>query len=287
MTAAQPGSRRSPTARRIHRRLIELPQGEVQVRIVEGSSPAIVFLHQTASASSSFVPVLERLRLPNRLIALDTPGFGGSFDPRGWPSVTRYSSWILAVLERLRCREMHLFGHHTGGSFALAIARAHPKRVRSVMILGPVLMSAAERRAFRAAFAAPIAPRADGSHLTENWNYAHHYNRRCAPELIHAEVVNMLRAWKGRAQAYRAVSFHDDAAQLRNLEAPLLLLSTREDYFYPGFEQLRAELPGAAAVIVGGENFPTLVDGAGVARAIEAFVRELASAGKRGTGGRA
>jgi pimeloyl-ACP methyl ester carboxylesterase len=261
---------RSPRA--IERSYVNLPAGQMHLRQAAGTSPAIVFLHQTASAGSSFEAVMQRIRLPNRLIAIDTPGFGGSFDPRGWPSIARYAGWIVDTLDRLRARSVHLFGHHTGTNLAAEIDRRHPRRVRSLMLLGPAAMTSGEREEFREVFEKPIAPRADGSHLVENWNYARKFNPSCDLEVVHSEVVNMVRAWRGRPQAYRAVSFHDLERLLRRSATPLLMLASREDYFFPQLERLGRLRPDAVTRIVGGENFPTLADSAGVASAVTEFL---------------
>ena len=208
--------------REITKSYVDLPDGQMHVLSTSGSAPAIVFLHQTASSAHSFAPVMERLRLPNRLIGIDTPGFGGSFDPVGWPSMEEYAAYIVATLDRLDVRQFHLFGHHTGSNLAAEIAWRHPRRARSVMMLGPVPMTREERIEFRSAYDKPITPREDGSHFVENWNYCRKYNPSCDLEIIHEEVVSMTRAWKGRPQAYRAVSFHDPMKLVSKLECPLL-----------------------------------------------------------------
>ncbi len=251
--------------------------GQIHFREVAGRAPAIVFLHQTASSSASFQRVLERLKLPNRLIAIDTPGFGASFDPPGSPTLARYASHVLAALDKLKVRQFHLFGQHTGANIAAAIALRHPTRTRSVMMLGAAILSAQERLAFRAAFEQPIRPRADGTHLQQYWSYAADHNLGCDPEILHGEVVSMLRAWKGRVQAYRAVSFDNASATIRKIRAPVLFMSSPGDYFFARFKEVCALRPDAAVAMVGGDNFPPLLDPNGVAHAIEKFVRSLAT----------
>jgi pimeloyl-ACP methyl ester carboxylesterase len=262
---------------RLAKSYVDLPDGQVHVLSVDGAAPAIVFLHQTASSGASFAAVMDRLhrvhRLPNRLIALDTPGFGGSFDPPGWPSMKKYAAWITAALDRLKVRRFHLFGHHTGGNLAAEIAWRHPARAASVMILGPVPMTRAERAQFRRAYDQPIAPRADGMHLVENWAYCHKFNPSADLAIVHEEVVNMARAWKARPQAYRAVSFHDAMARVRKLTCPLLFMTSPQDFFYPGFAGVCARYPDAKVAIVGGENLPPQSDPRGMARAVAKFVR--------------
>ncbi len=266
---------RVPSMRTITKSYVDLAEGQMHVLSTSGVAPAIVFLHQTASSGGSFARVMERLRLPNRLIAVDTPGFGSSFDPSGWPSMAEYAAYIVTTLDRLKVRQFHLFGHHTGSSLAAEIAWRHPQRVQSVMMLGPVPMTREERVQFRSDYDQPIAPREDGSHLVENWNYCRKFNPTCDLETVHEEVVDMMRAWKARPQAYRAVSFHDAMQLVRKLECPLLLMSSPEDFFFPRFAEVCAIRPDAKVAMVGGENLPPQCDSEGVAAAIADFVRAV------------
>jgi pimeloyl-ACP methyl ester carboxylesterase len=271
---------KSRRAQEIRCGYVDTRDGQLHYREIAGTAPAIVFLHQTASSSSSFQRVMQRLRLPNRLIALDTPGFGSSFAPRGWPSMAEYARWTVEALDALRVRRFHVFGQHTGANLAGELAVRHPARVCSVMMLGPVPMAAPERREFREMLGKqPISPRVDGQHMLENWGYAAQYNPGCDPEILHDETVNMLRAWRGRPQAYRAVSFNDSLAVLRRVRAPVLLMTSPGDYFHARFHQVCAVRPDATIATVGGDNFQPLLDPVGVARAITRFVRAFARAG--------
>ncbi len=257
---------------------VNLPDGQMHYRERPGVNPAIVFFHQTASSSGSFQKVMERLnKLPNRLIGIDTPGFGGSFDPSGWPSIKYYAARMVAVLDKLKAKDVHLVGHHTGTNIAIEIARHYPKRAKSLTLIGPVPLTAKERKEFRGVFDKPIPPRRDGGHLVDHWGYAAKHNPNADLEIVHGEVVNMLRAWKGRAQAYRAVSFHDPMNYLRGLKVPVLLMTSPDDYFYPRFDSVREIRPDAEVCIVGGENFPTLSDSAGVAKGIAKFMKRIAA----------
>jgi pimeloyl-ACP methyl ester carboxylesterase len=254
---------------------VNLPEGQMHYRERPGAAPAIVFLHQTASSSGSFQTVMDLLKLPNRLIGIDTPGFGGSFDPKGWPSIAYYAEKMVAVLDKLKVKQFHLFGHHTGTNLSIEIARTHPRRVKSLTLLGPVPLTAKERKEFRGIFDQPIPPRRDGGHLVDHWKYAAKHNPNADLEIVHGEVVNMLRAWKGRAQAYRAVSYHDPMKYLPGIKVPVLLMTSPDDYFYPRFDKVREIRPDADVAIVGGENFPTLSDAAGVAKALEKFMKRI------------
>jgi len=257
---------------RIRKAYVDLPRGQVHCRIREGVEPTLVLLHQTASSSASFDPLMRELAIDHRIVAIDTPGFGGSYDPSGMPSLGDYAAQIVATLDRLGADRFHLFGHHTGASLAIEIAATVPVRVESVMLAGPVFMTDAERIEFAAGYDQPIAPSRDGAHLLANWNYAATYNPDCDVELLHGEVVAMLRAWRGRPQAYAAVAHHDTAAAAAKIGAPVLLLTSPDDFFHFGFDRARAIFPRASVATTSGGNFQPAADAPGTARATEGFL---------------
>lgn len=264
----------TPTTR-IRRQYVDLPQGQVHLHRREGAGAPLVFLHQTASSAQCFDTLFGELACPNPLIAIDTPGFGASFAPSGEPPMSEYAGWITAVLDELGVNQAHFFGHHTGASLAVEIALTDPQRVLSLMLAGPVFLTAAERTDFEKAYREPIAPERDGSHLQINWDYAAKYNPDCPVDILHTEVCAMLRAWQGRPQAYMAIARHDTQAAAKSLAKglPVLLLTSKDDFFHTAFDRARQIFPHADIAETAGGNFQPSADPAGVARAIEAFLR--------------
>ena len=265
----------SSPPRRIRKTYAETPAGQIHAHIVDGVQPAILFLHQTATSAASYDPLLRALTLPNQLVAIDTPGFGGSFDPSGWPTLEDYAAHIIAAADALGIGRFHLFGHHTGATLAIEIGARRPDRALSLMLAGPVFMTPDEQAAFAAEYRIPIGLQRDGSHLLANWNYASGYNPDCDLELLHGEVIAMLRAWRGRPQAYSAVAHHDSAAAMGRVTAPVLLLTSPDDFFHFGFDRAVALAPDAAVAVTGGGNFQPGADAPGVARTIEDFLAGL------------
>ena len=131
------------TPRAIRCGYVDTRDGQLHYREAAGTAPAIVFLHQTASSSSSFQRVMQRLRLPNRLVALDTPGFGSSFAPRGWPKMADYARWTIEALDALGVKRFHVFGQHTGANLAGELALRHPARVEVIRVT-PAFQDAAQ-----------------------------------------------------------------------------------------------------------------------------------------------
>jgi pimeloyl-ACP methyl ester carboxylesterase len=261
--------------RLVRKTYVDIPEGQIHCHVVDGSEPAIVFLHQTALSAKSYDPTLRVLDLANRLIALDTPGFGGSYDPEGWPTLEHYADQLLAALDALTATRFHLFGHHTGASLGIEIAARAPDRVLSLMLAGPVFMTPEEQAAFVAGYREPITPQRDGSHLLVNWSYAAQHNPECDVAVLQEAVADLLRAWRGRPQAYMAVAHHKTATRARELDLPVLLLTTPGDFFRASFDRAEAIFPGAQIAKTGGDNVPTAADPDGVAKAIAAFVSGL------------
>jgi len=262
--------------RSVTKAYVDTLQGQVHVHLVDGIEPAIVFLHQTALSAKTYDPTLRVLDVPNRLIAIDTPGFGSSYDVDGMPTLEWYADQILATLDGLGAGRFHLFGHHTGASLAIEVAARVPQRTCSLMLAGPVFMTTPERDAFIAGYHAPITPQRDGSHLMKNWGYSAQHNPECDVAIMQDAVADLLRAWRARPQAYMAVAHHDTAARATQVTAPVLLLTTPGDFFRASFDRAEALFPGAQVAETGGDNFPTAADPEGVAFAIGKFLRSLA-----------
>lgn len=248
--------------------------GQVHYRYLAGRGTPIVFLHQTASSSAMYAKVMARLAGIGPLYALDTPGFGGSFDPDGMPPLGQYVSWVAEAIQSIGLRRYHLLGHHTGGFIAGELAARHPDRVASFMMIGAAVLTEAERATFLERFSAPVAPTSDGSYLAATWRYLAGMGAEADLALHHRELVDTARAYMGRYQAYTALWQQDFAVQLKAVRCPILLMSSPDDVLYRYFEAAKAARPDARVVLLGGANFEPDLDPDGTANAIRTFVTE-------------
>lgn len=260
--------------RAIRNAYVDLPEGQVHIRVADGCEPTILFLHQTASSSLFYMPLFQTLNLPNRLVAIDLPGFGGSFDPLGEPNMLWYANQISAVADGIGARQFVVYGHHTGTSIAMELAARYPERLAAILLCGAVFMTDEERAEFRLSHGSPIPLDREGRYLQTNWDYAANYNLDCPLELLHQEVVSMLRARIGRSQAYLAVAGHDAQSIAPQIKAPVLIISSPEDYFHAALDRAKSALPHAEVALVGGMNFQAALDPEGTARSIEIFLRD-------------
>jgi pimeloyl-ACP methyl ester carboxylesterase len=243
---------------------IDVRHGQVHARVCAGSdaeAAPLVLLHKTASSSRSFEAMMLRLEGQRPLIALDTPGFGESFAPGHVPDTAYFCRVLLEALDRLGVARFHLLGHHTGSNLGTQIAAITPERVLSLAMIGIPLLTAAEREAWRGrygdAFNRPVA---DGSHLQKTWDYLARMGAGRSLELQQRELLDHLRAWRARQQAYAVVWDQDFAAHFARVRCPMLLMCAHDDVLWPFFARSCKACPEAGCVVVEGANFEPDLD---------------------------
>lgn len=251
--------------------------GQIHYRKVAGSGTPIVFLHQTASSGQMWIKVMEALTPSGRtLVALDTPGFGGSFDPDpdSLPAITQYGAWLREALADMGITRCHLVGHHTGACIAVELAARHPEMAASLTMLGPVPLTAEERLEFSKHFGTPFHPNVSGSYLLDNWEYLRNLGAHVDPLLINREMSDQLRAWWGRVQSYKAVWNQDFTGFYKSVKAPIMIGAAPEDVLRPYLERAAEMRPDARVIDVKGHNFEPDLDTATLAAALLDFTAE-------------
>ncbi len=235
----------------IRKAYLDLPQGQVHYRTSAGPGLPLVFLHRTPASSASFTNMMSLMAGERALYALDTPGFGQSFDPEGMPAMTDYAGWALAALDALGIGDCVLFGHHTGVHIATQMAVMAPERVRALIINGIAYFTAEEREGFRQKISAPLPPDPEGDYVSATWKIISGLFTTFDPVLTHQEFLDALRATEGRRQSFAAVCDQDYPAVLAQVTCPILALTAEDDIFRAFFDRLLADRPDAAHRILG------------------------------------
>jgi pimeloyl-ACP methyl ester carboxylesterase len=253
---------------------VDLPDGQIHYASIEGAGTPLVFLHQTASNWQMWARTMDALAdLGAPMIAFDTPGFGGSFDPSEPPSMVDYGGWIAAALRKLRLGPVHLVGHHTGAAIACQVAADHQELVRTLTMFGPITCSPEEREELSRHAGPPFIPEPTGSYVRDNWDYLVAGGAAADPLLIHRELTGMLRAHVARSHAYAAVWAQDFNSLFKALSQPLQIICAPDDDLWPFFDRARSIRPDATAVVLpGGANFEPDLEPAATADAIRTFV---------------
>jgi pimeloyl-ACP methyl ester carboxylesterase len=239
------------------RTYVDTPAGQIHCWHAAGTGVPVVFLHQTASSGAMWLKVMTALGPGRPMIAFDTPGFGGSFDPPdAAPSIGDFAGWIAGAMQALKLPPVHLVGHHTGACVGVELAAGWPASVASLALSGPLPLTAAERDEYSKVFGAPFAPTPSGSYLLEAWEYLRSAGAGADLTMLNRELSDTLRAYPTRSKAYAAVWNHDFTTRLLEVSCPLQLLCAPDDVLYPYFERACQLRPDADAhALRGGANF--------------------------------
>lgn len=253
---------------------VDTRDGQVHYRSCDGTSALpLVFLHQTASSSLMYEKLMHELQGEYRMFALDTPGFGQSFFPPSPPTIGYYIATFLEALHKLGIQDFHLFGHHTGASIACEMAVTAPTRVRSLMMVGPVYMDAAERQKWIRDFVKAMVIEPDGGHLLKIWKRVRGIDPDPSFALCHREAVDNLRAGERYHEAYLAVFNQDFPALLAQVQCPILMLCGAQDVLMPYFKPSSDARPDAKSVTLPGGTYVVDDHPAAVATEIRTFLQ--------------
>ena len=101
----------------------------------EGKGTAVVLIHGFLENSTMWKNIVPELSKRNRVITIDLLGHGKT-DCLGYVhSMELFAETIEAVLKGLRIRKYILVGHSLGGYVALAFAKKHPQKVKSLCLI--------------------------------------------------------------------------------------------------------------------------------------------------------
>jgi pimeloyl-ACP methyl ester carboxylesterase len=89
----------------VQRQYVNGPYGQIHVRIARPASrsaerhPPLVCFHYTPGSSRMYAALLPHLATDRVVIAVDTPGYGGSDAPAAQPTLAEYAVAITAGLK--------------------------------------------------------------------------------------------------------------------------------------------------------------------------------------------
>jgi pimeloyl-ACP methyl ester carboxylesterase len=212
--------------------------------------------------------------------APDMPGFGGSFDPQTDPPaiswyIDLYANHVFPTMG-LQPGGFHLIGHHSGGVIGLEMAVLHPTLLKSLVSIGPAVMTAEQRSEMRAKYVVPFnKPEPTGGHLLKTWEYLNgksHNIPTSELDLLQRETIDHIRAWKGRLQIYNCVWNQDSETLLKQVQTPTLALCARDDVLWAYFEYFKNIRPDIETAEVTGGNFGPGRGAESIAAALEGWL---------------
>ena len=232
----------------------------------------IIFLHQNVSGGIMYLKSFEILQSNYHCIAFDFPGFGMSFDPPEFSSISDVTQYIMVAIDALEIDTFHVLGNHTGAAMAAEIASLYPERVRTCMMVGPTLLKPEEVDPFREQFSGSAGPDHAAEYLKVTWDYIYNLGGNLDIENMNQEFWSSLRAWEARGWVYQCVWDYRFDLFMEKVSCPILLMAATDDVLHCGFKNTAEAYPSAKAVELRGANFEPALDPEGFSKAVDEFL---------------
>ncbi len=102
----------------------------------------LLLLHGLGCSGDAWTPVLDTLAADGcaqAVAAPDLPGYGHSLCSQSVLGMDALGDWAADFLDKVGLARVHIAGHSMGCQVALALARRHPHRVGSLLLVGPTM----------------------------------------------------------------------------------------------------------------------------------------------------
>ena len=120
----------------LDQKVVETSKGPVHY-LTGGEGQTVIFLHGIFALKEHWIDMSRELSGNYRVILLDLPGFGEN--PRLDPSEYDYQSQaenVIEALDQIGVNEFHIAANSMGSQIAGMLAKAYPKRVKSLAFIG-------------------------------------------------------------------------------------------------------------------------------------------------------
>ena len=215
------------------------------------SGEPIVFVHGWPDSWFSYSRILPLLAPTDHAYAIDQRGFGHSDFPHPAPTIDDYAADVVAFLDAVGEPRATLVGHSMGSFVVRRVAERWPDRVARLVLIGSAVTPVND---VTLEVQAAIRDLADPIPLAFVQEFQASTIAVPVPEpffdgLVAESLKASAQVWRG---AFDALLAFDDAADLKSITAPTLLIGGKHDGLFAGCDgqrQLVSALPNARLVV--------------------------------------
>jgi pimeloyl-ACP methyl ester carboxylesterase len=231
----------------------------------EGDGVPVVLVHGHPFDRTMWRPQLERLRSRYRVIVPDLRGYGETTVVPGTTPWHVFADDLVGLLDGLGVGRVVLCGLSMGGQIAMELHRAHPSRVRALVLADTFPEAdAAAGRDLRRGLADRVLREGMAPYADEVLDKMISPDNVVALPAVAGHVLRMMRGtspegaaagWRGRAER------PDYLDSLSRVTVPALVVVGERDEYTPVAvaERMHAAIPGSTlAVIPGAGHLPNL-----------------------------
>src|SRR5437588_10266226 len=222
---------------------------------VHGSGPALLLTHGYSAASGMWQGQIEALSKHHKLVLWDMRGHGQSDypdDPAAYSEALTVGD-IAALLDEVGAAKAVVGGLSLGGYMSLAFYRAHPDRVRALLIIdtGPGFKKDDAREVWnKRAHDTGDRFEREGLEVLKSGS-------REGSSVAHHDASGLARAARGRLTQRDARV----VKSLPGIKAPSLVMVGADDTpFLAASDYMAAKIPGARKIVIPGAGHAVNID---------------------------
>lgn len=227
-----------------------------------GAGLPVIMVHQSPDSMVQFDPVMQPLAAAGiHAIAVDIPGCGMSTVPDHPPTIAEYSEMVPALMDHFGFEKASVLGHHTGAIIVTEAALKYADRIEKLILNGPLPLTDDERAYFKSSLAVEKewAPRWDGSHLTEQWEFRRNIHAEWNDlAAFHTHFIHGQLAGGTVWYAHEAVMNYHHEEAIPKIQHSTLVLANSGDAIFPQSQRARemrpdfsyVELPGGTIDVI-------------------------------------
>ena len=203
---------------------------------IDGQGEPLIMVHGLGGTSNVYQPQLATLAGRYRVVRLDLPGSGRSLQRSDSErvSIQSFVDSLAHIAKALGIARAHFAGHSLGTIVCFHLAVLHPKLVKSLALLGPLLAPPDSARQGIRDRAAKVRAEGMASVADAILNAATSSDTRSNRPVVAAMVreILMRQDAEGYAQTCAALA-EAQAADVSQIQCPTLLITGDEDAIAP------------------------------------------------------
>lgn len=103
-----------------------------------GQGPTLLLLHGFGADKDSWNKLAKRLTQRFHVVAIDIPGFGESYCPKGGYDIGSQARRVFNFISRKALQNFTIIGNSYGGYIAALLSEQHPDRIKSSILISPL-----------------------------------------------------------------------------------------------------------------------------------------------------
>lgn len=231
---------------------VDVSGGQVHCRMVGDRGPYLVCFHQTPLSSRMYERALPLLGKRMRVVAFDTPGYGGSTPLDETATVPGYAARLVAAMSAMGIGQTAVCGFATGAAVAAEVARQLGAQATHLILSGTPVLSDERFDDFGLRLGEPDA-KPDGSHLMQVWaSRVENYGPENDLAQTEMAISETLRVYERMHWGLQAVRSYDLERVLPQIQVPALFLSAEHDKLTPENRRAAALVTGAREIVLDG-----------------------------------